>query len=91
MREPLAEDVYDTLLGEMEEWARIPGVENEFAEGKRCAELYERMYEAKLRLYERLGEEDKDIDCIVDAFMELCREVGCKMYEYGGKRGSAGN
>lgn len=58
-------------------------VENEFDDGKPCSELYERVYEARERLCERLGvEEDPDVEAIVNNMEEISRILAMKMFDY---------
>lgn len=60
-------------------------VKNEFAEGEACGELYRQIYEANGRICEKLGErEDRDVEIIIDSFMEITERMCLKMYDYGG-------
>ena len=78
------EYIYETLLGERLD--PCPGVENAFAPGSRCADLYEEIYEANLRLCERLDtEEDPDVEKIIDNFFEIARELSLRMFRQGQK------
>lgn len=84
MEDKIAEMVYDRLLGHSLLSTDAYRVENLFEEGSRCDELYQQIYEANLRLCQRLGaEEDRDVQEIIDAFWEITRLVGEKMYHYG--------
>lgn len=77
-----AEWIYYTMMGEME--IRFPGVEDEFAEGTRCEGLYREIFEANMRLCERLGmEEDSDVELIISNFFTMNRELCLRMYRYG--------
>lgn len=82
--------LYDMMNGFLED---IPVsednlIENEFAEGKEGAELYENVYLAKTNLCGRLGvNEDKDIETIIDCMEKITRLLAMKMYEYGFKYG----
>ena len=59
-------------------------VEDEFEEGRPCADLYKQVYEANRRLCERLGvEEDKDVEMIINCMNEISRILAMKMYDYG--------
>ena len=59
-------------------------VEDEFAEGKPCAELYRRVYEANRRLCQRLGvDEDKDVETIINCMNDISCILAMKMYDYG--------
>ena len=88
-----AEQVYQTLCGEMETWAQVPGVENLFEEGKLCHARYETIYAAYQKICGRLGvkNEDADLESIINAFMDIEHELCIKMYEYGVRFGKEGN
>ena len=85
MREKLAERVYETLSGLLEDAYCVPGVQNAFAEGASCAVLYERVMQSYERLCERLavGEEDMDVEIIIDSFLEMNKILCLKMFDYG--------
>ena len=84
MTEEFVEAVYDTLCGDLEDWACVPGVENAFAEGSFCDQRYHLIYEACKRLYERLGvEDDRDVGEILREWMSIAKELGMKMFLYG--------
>ena len=77
-----AEWIYETMMGEMEE--AYPGVDNAFAPGEKCEQLYAEIYEANQRLCQRLGaEEDADVEIIINSFFKMNRELCMKMYFYG--------
>lgn len=80
-----AENVYLTLTGELLEEYVIPGVHNAFAQGSRCDELYRQIYEANLRLCERLGktDDDEDVELIINNFLEMNQILCLEMYRYG--------
>lgn len=85
MQDDFIAQVYYTLNGSnLPEW-RIPGVENAFAEGKPCMQLYESAYDAYQRLRERLGviDEDADVEIIFNSLMEITRLLCIEMYKYG--------
>lgn len=69
-------------------------VEDEFAEGKECGELYAKVYAANRRLCRRLEtEDDTDVECIVDNMFQITKILALKMYDCGiesGKQGYAG-
>ena len=82
----IADTVYDLLIGEMEPTDEMPMVENMFAEGRTCEELYSNVYAANLRICQRLGTaEDKDVELIVDSLLRISRLLGRKMFQYGMK------
>ena len=87
MRSDFATEVYNTLTGMYIPGTGIIGVENAFKPGQDCYELYEAAYEAYHRLCDRLREkdEDDDLEIIFHAFLPICRIVGLKMYDYGGR------
>ena len=78
------EYVYLSLSGLLTE--QHPEIENLFTEGKKCGRLYNEVYEACLRLYERLGKlEDRDVEIIINSMLDIQKEIALKMYEYGAK------
>ena len=76
------QQVYDLATGAYNPGSSIVAenafVENVFSEGSVCAEAYREVYAAGERLCRRL-----DVEAIVDNMMEIQREIGLKMYEYG--------
>ncbi len=82
--------VYDLLCGEynLRDYP-VPEstfVENEFIVGGICDVLYAEMSEAYDRLCLRLGvegEEDKDVEIIIDNLRTIGRHTALKMFEYG--------
>ena len=74
--------IYESMLGE-----RVnphPEIPNAFADGEKCARLYDEIYTAVQRLSDRLGvEEDPDVEIILDNFWEIDRELCQRMYRYG--------
>lgn len=60
-------------------------VENEFSEGKGCAEAYSEILDAYQRICQRLGvgEEDDDIEIIMDSFNTIIECLYMKMFDYG--------
>ena len=79
----IAEEVYDTLIGER--IIPITGVPNAFREGSACCDLYRQMAEACDRLRERLGSDDEDLECILDAHTALQRYLCVEMFRLGAK------
>lgn len=73
------QEIYDQIIGS------VCNVENEFADGKPCSELYGRVYDARLRLSERTGIdfEDPDLMEIVESLEEITRICSLKMFDYG--------
>ena len=76
---------YQSMACYMIEKYRMPGVDDAFAEGSECAELYREIWEAYGRLRDRLDvqDEDKDVETIINAFEEVQRELCYRMYHYG--------
>ena len=86
METQMIDRIYELLTGECTPTANDPIVENMFAEGRTCDELYSNVYEANLRLCERLGvQEDADVELIIDAMMRISKLLGRKMFLYGVK------
>lgn len=81
------ENIYNTLIGVINEEYCVPGVENLFAEGGECDRAYEQMLEAYARLRDRLGvaDEDADAEAIIDSLLKIQRLIAVKMFEYGRK------
>lgn len=84
----LAERVYDVVLGisDGEDCPAPPVgcVENAFADGARCDQLYERMHDTAERLCKRLDvEEDRDVETMIESWMDMMHIVSIKMFEYG--------
>lgn len=82
--------IYEQMNGFLEEDTfPIPkkiGIEDEFADGKECSQLYERAYLAKQNLCRRLGEdEDHDIEMLISSMENITRVLSMRMYEYGKK------
>ena len=80
-----AENVYETLTGSLCEEYSIPDVENAYAPGLPCNKLYQQIYWANRRLCERLGqgEDDPDVELIINNFLEINRILCLEMYRYG--------
>ena len=83
------EDVYYSVVGELSEEYRVPGVDNVFERGMRCDILYEDMLAAYERLRDRLGVEDADddVEIIISALMDIGKETAMAMYRCGAKFG----
>ena len=78
--------IYDVVIGAVEEERDNSEVKTVFSEDSLCEKLYEEIYQTKERLSQRLGkegEEDADIEKIINNMFDICRIVGNKMYEYG--------
>lgn len=82
------EMIYDMMNGLLAcDGMVLPGdiwVKDEFLKGSQFNELSERIYDAKIRIGDKLGnEEDEDLEEISDCMEELIRIVAMKMYDYG--------
>lgn len=85
MKESFIEDIYDTMIGELIPELCIPGIYNEFEEGAPCERLYEKVYEAKCRICDRMGisGEDPDVETIINNMFDIQKILCKKMFEYG--------
>lgn len=82
----IADVVYEQLTGETEPQNNPFPVENMFADGCTCEELYNSVYAANLRLCDRLGtSEDTDVEIIINSLLRISRLLGRKMFLYGVK------
>ena len=73
------EEVYDELIGVGEN--QISEVECLFVDDEYPMQCYGRMLDAYRRLRVRLGvrDDDRDVECIINEFLEMQRCVGNKM------------
>lgn len=83
--------IYELMIGaydlEQVQFQESKIVEDEFAEGKPCAELYRSVFEANRRLCERLGvDEDEDVETIINCMNDIAHILAMKMYDYGTNR-----
>ena len=87
MKDKQIENIYYTLIGQMQEEFCVPGIENLFVDGSECDLAYDEMLEAYERLKNRLGiqNEDADIEIIINSLFKIQRLVAFKMFEYGKK------
>lgn len=85
MQEDFAKQVYNTLNGYYVPSFCVPGVENAFASGKPCMVLYGEALDAYQRIYSRLGtgEENEDVEVIMNALLDISEILGLKTYHYG--------
>lgn len=72
-----------------EEYAKI---QDEFSKDSECDRLYGEIYEAKQYISQKLhksgeesGEEDPDVELIINHMFDICRIISIKMFEYGAK------
>jgi hypothetical protein len=80
--------VYQIINGEINmDMVDIPTdmeIEDEFAEGKKCARLYDEVYEAKQRILRKLRtDDDADIETIIRNMGIISEILALKMYDYG--------
>lgn len=92
MQTELKEQIYGIMNGDIDrENTDIPdtlAVSDEFTEGSECNRLYQQVYEAKLRLSERLGkDEDNDVEAIIGALGSITHIMALKMYDVGAQAG----
>ena len=81
-----ADAIYELLTGERVPGPDDPAVENLFAEGELCEALYNDVYEANLRLCERLKvQEDQDVEIIINNLLRISKLLGRRMFYYGTK------
>ena len=84
MKTKLAQQIYDRVMGYEEQPLPDFFVENLFADGTVCDELYGQIYDSKLRIYERLGvDEDPDMELILDSLDRITRLVAQEMFHHG--------
>lgn len=89
------EKIYQIMNGQLTEIESLQIgdflVEDEFADGKECNELYEEVYEANRRLCSRLKtEEDRDVELIINNMFKIARNLAMKMYDCGVASGKLG-
>lgn len=85
MKKELWELVYETLTCHVLEPWRIPGVIDAFADDAYCMQRYRVMRDAYDRLCDRLGviDEDEDVECIIQCYMDIQQELCRLMFQYG--------
>ena len=79
------DDTYESMLGLRLPESSVPGVEDAFSEGSLCQREYDRMRDAYERLCSRLGagDEDPDLNTMVDAMEATQRDLCKRMYHCG--------
>lgn len=80
--------IYEKMNGFLEPWCYdsyiVQFVEDEFADGMPCEQLYRQVYDANCRLCDRLGvAEDSDVELIIDCLLKIAKQLSMKMYDYG--------
>ena len=80
--------IYDSMCGFLVEECALPDVYNAFVPGSYCDRQYERMRSAYERVCDRLktGEEDPDLNIMVEAMENIQREL-CRRIFYYAKEG----
>lgn len=62
-------------------------IKDEFADGERCAAIYEQIYHEKRNLCERLQEDEiTEVENMITDMFEITRILALQMYEYGRMR-----
>jgi len=81
----IAEEIYESLMGITTEERRLSWVECLFEPGKACHESYETMWAAYKRLLLRLnaGDDDPDLEILVNSLLTYGKISALKMFEYG--------
>ena len=89
MRKDYMEWAYETMAIGLVESCRMPGVKNAYSAGEFCCNRYGSMLDAYGRLCERLGvrDADDDVEIMIDAFLDIQREMCYRMYRYGAQFG----
>lgn len=82
------EIIYQIMNGyidsNVKEFTKEIVIEDEFANGKECEQLYNQVYQAKLRLEKKLGEYDnKDVELIISYMSNISEILSMKIYDYG--------
>lgn len=80
--------VYDLMNGFIDlNEERIPVsqyVANEYADGKKCEQLYDEVYNMKLHLFMRLrSDDDEELEQLVNRLCEIESIMSHKMFDYG--------
>ena len=85
MKKALWENVYESMACHAQEPFRFPGVEDAFANESYCMQQYRKMRDAYDRLCDRLGvvDEERDVECIIQCYEEIQRELCRRMFQYG--------
>ena len=76
--------IYDSMCGFLAEEYAVADVDNAFVPGSYCDRQYARMRAAYERLCDRLktGEEDPDLDVMVDAMENIQKELCRRIFHY---------
>ena len=93
INEEFVERVYLSAIGMIRNNCAIPGVNNLFAPGEKCDQLYAQVRDAYERVCKRLGgcdgeshdeiAEDSDLNDILNLMDRICQEVAFEMFRCG--------
>ena len=83
MKTLTAHEAYAIMVGGAK--VAYPPIPFAFAEGEYCMNEYSDMLDAYERLRKRLGvqDEDRDVEDIINAFLNMQRELCFRMFRYG--------
>lgn len=80
--------IYEAMLGVTSKPNPPFPVDDEFAADMPCDKLYEEIYALKMKLNNRLNQdEDSDLEAVCDNFWDIMEILCEKMYQYGMKAG----
>ena len=82
-----ADFIYDLMTGEINRGVEGNPLEDIIPEDKFFESTIEEIYEARLRICDKMGDLDKnsDLQIITDGYSDLCRYLCKKMFAYGKK------
>ena len=85
MKERFIDQVYQTVIGQLQPCFALKGVEDSFAPGGLCDNAYQEMRCAYDRILERLEKQDEDLDIeiILNCMTVIQKEIAYQMYRYG--------
>lgn len=83
MEQKIIDQVYETLTGMVEGTHAMPNVPNAFADGSYCMNKYEDVYEAHVRLCEKLNnlDGDDDVEIIISSMFDIQKKLCHRIYE----------
>ena len=89
MDENEIENIYLTMQGDFPNSPPEEQVVNLYADGNVCDILYGEMFDAKLRVMEKLGnmDEDSDLEEMIYVLTQIARVEAFEMFRYGWKLG----
>ena len=91
MSDKFVDRVYDTLNGVLDGEYAVPGVPDAFRKGSYCLEKYDEVFQANVNLCNRLGsgDDDADVETIINCMFDIQREMCYQMYYIGYKIGAS--